>query len=468
MLNGTLNPEHRPLTPAGPMEEPASGGPLAVKEPADIHRALAALFERTTRGIKPGLERMEALLDRLGRPERALPVIHVAGTNGKGSVCATIESLLRAAGLRTGLYTSPHLVRFHERIRVDGVPVSDADLAGLIGRMDAADRAAGGTATFFECATAMAFDQFARAGVQVAVIETGMGGRWDATNVVRPIVCALCEVNLDHAEYLGDTLELIAAEKAGILKPGRPAVMARQPPEAEAVFRAAADRVGAPLRRVEDEVSVRRIGRPTLDGQRLAFETPDGPLTTARYPLCGEHQAHNAALAVAAVRLLSETAGIGLPAAVWKRGLERVVWPARFQVLRREPPVLLDGAHNPHGAEALAAALREVAGRRPLGWIVAMMNDKDIAGVLRAWTPLMRRVWAVPVPGERAEPPARMIERLGAAGIRDATSAPLDRAWDEALAWAEADDGMVVIAGSLYLAGEVLRRRGDGERLFLA
>jgi dihydrofolate synthase / folylpolyglutamate synthase len=437
-------------------------------DPAEIARALEALYQRTTRGIKPGLERMEALLERLGRPERALPVIHVAGTNGKGSVCATIESILRAAGLRTGLYTSPHLVRFHERIRVDGVPVDDAGLAGLIGRMDAADRAAGGEATFFECATAMAFDHFARAGVQAAVIETGMGGRWDATNVVRPLVCALCEVNLDHAEYLGDTIARVAAEKAGILKPGRPAVMARQPPEAEAVFRAAADRVGAPLRRVEEEVSVRRIGRPTLDGQRLAFETPDGPLTTARYPLCGEHQAHNAALAVAAVRLLSETAGIDLPAAAWKRGLERVVWPARFQALRRDPPVLLDGAHNPHGARALADALRELSGRRPLGWIVAMMNDKDIPGALQAWAPLMRRAWAVPVPGGRAEPPERMLERLGAAGVREAGAAALDRAWDEALGWAAENDGMVVIAGSLYLAGEVLRRWGDGERLFLA
>ena len=434
--------------------------------------ALERLYQRTTHGIKPGLERIRALLDRLDHPECRLVAVHVAGTNGKGSVCAMIESCLRASGVRTGLYTSPHLVRFHERIRIDGRPVSDETLEDLIRRVtDAAEDvertgSPGGAATFFELATAMAFLHFAESGVQAAVIETGMGGRWDATNVIRPALSVITEIDVDHTEFLGPSISAIAREKAGILKPGRPALCAPQRPEVEEILRAEAADAGAPLAALGDRISVRRQGKISLDGQRVWLETPDGPLPPVRSPLLGSHQARNIALAAAAVRELSSLAGAPPDDRALVRGLESVEWPARLQILRREPPILLDGAHNPHGAHALADALHELAGRAPVGLIINMMSDKDVDTVARILAARVRRAWVPPIPTARALDPDRMAVALRGAGLREVSVAGLDPAWEEAGAWAAREGGWVCIAGSLYLAGDVLRARAHGDRLF--
>ncbi len=439
--------------------------------PAAVNDALAAeleaLFRRTTKGIKPGLERIAALLERLGHPERAYAVIHVAGTNGKGSVCAMMESILRAAGLRTGLYTSPHLVRFHERIRVNGEPVGDEALARVLHDVRAqaealeAQAPAAQGATFFEIATAMAFEQFRRDGVQVAVVETGMGGRWDATNVVRPVVAVLTPIGLDHAEYLGSTLTAIAGEKCGIIKAGRPVVSGVEDPEAAAVVQAAAEAARAPLIPARGQVSVRR-GAQDLDGQRVQVETADGLRVTATLALLGAHQLGNTAMAVAAVEAFAGALGVELPPAAYRKGLETVRWPARLQVLEREPPMVLDGAHNPHGARALAAALGELRGRRPVALVCGLLADKDAAGVLQALAPVAARAWMVPLHHAGGRAPAELAALARTAGLQATDAATLAAALDEARAWAAAQGGMVCIAGSLYLAGEVLALRGGG------
>lgn len=436
---------------------------------ASLDAALGRLYLRATHGIRPGTERVRRILDLLGRPERAFASIHVAGTNGKGSVCAMVESVLRAEGVRTGLYTSPHLVRFHERIRVNGVPIGDADLAACVDAVEAAAARAAdgrsGEATFFEIGTAVAFEHFRRAGVQAAVIETGLGGRWDATNVVDPLVSAICEVDLDHCEYLGRTVAEVAAEKAGILKPGRPVVCGATAPEAVAVIRAAASAVGAPVIDAASAVSVRRASAG-LEGQRLSISTAQADLPPVCLPLLGRHQAANAAVAVAVLEAFGRAAGAEIGAKAFVRGLESVRWPARLQVLERDPPVLLDGAHNPHGARALAAALDELRERRPIGLVAGVLADKDAGGFFRALAPGVGRCWTVPVRSERASAPEALCAAARAAGIEAIATASVDAGVGAAREWARQDGGgWVCIAGSLYLAGEVLEGYGwDGWR----
>ncbi len=418
------------------------------------------MFRRTTLGIRPGLEPIRALLAEIGNPERAFPCLHVAGTNGKGSVCAMVESVLRAAGLRTGLYTSPHLVRFNERIRVNGRSIPDADLAARLARVEpAAVRVenrpgAPRPCTFFELTTAMAFEHFRAEAVDIAVIEVGMGGRWDATNVIIPVAAAICDIDFDHLQYLGPTIEAIASEKAGIIKSGRPVVTGiRRPDAAEVVEREARAR-GAPLTRAQESVAIRRTA---LDwrGQRLSVETAERRLPPFRLPLLGDHQLWNAAIAIALLERFSEAAGFELPESAWKQGLESVRWPARLQVLTEDPPTLLDGGHNPHAAQALAAALRALAPGRPSGLIAGLVADKDIAGFFRALAPAVKRAWIVPVRSERAGPTAEVAAAARAAGLPAAENS-LDAARRDAVEWARAEGGVVCIAGSLYLAGEVL------------
>ncbi len=408
------------------------------------------------------------MLDRMGHPERTYPCIHVAGTNGKGSVCAMIESVLRCAGVRTGLYTSPHLVRFHERIRVGGRAIGDADLASCLDATEDAARGAAadgaGEATFFEIGTAAAFEHFRRAGVQAAVVEVGLGGRWDATNVVLPSVAAICEIGLDHCEYLGRTVGEVAAEKAGIIKPGRPVVCGATHPDAVGAIVAAAAAVHAPVIRADEAVTVVRRAEG-LDGQRLSISTSQRQLPPVRLPLLGRHQAANAAVAVAAVEAFAGLAGGDPGDEAMVRGLEAVEWPARLQVIARDPPVLLDGAHNPHGARALAAALDELRGAHPVGLVSGMLVDKDGQGFMRELRSAVERCWTVPVRCERASDPAALCETARLAGIEARTSASLEDAMGEALDWARRAEGWVCIAGSLYLAGEVLERRGwEGRR----
>ncbi len=436
-----------------------------------LQAALDRIFRRARHGIRPGLERIAALCARLGDPQHAFAVVHVAGTNGKGSVCAMIESVLRAAGLRTGLYTSPHLLRFHERIRVDGRPIGDGELAALIGEIeplaDAVGAERGETVTFFEIATALAFAHFRRAAVQVGVIETGMGGRWDATNVVEPAVSAIVEVGMDHAEYLGPTIEAIAGEKAGIVKPGRPAVCGATDAGARAVIAAAARAAGAPLIRAEEAVTVARRGRAGF-AEPVSIETAGGRrLGRVLLPLPGDHQLRNLAVAVATIEAFEAAAGVTLPDAALREGLAAVEWPGRLQRLASNPTVLLDAAHNPAGAAALAQALRRIAGPRRVFLVAGLLADKDAAGFAAPLAPVTRACWTVPVAGsERSRDAASLAAEFAAAGL-PAKATDLVTALAEARAAATEAGGVVCVAGSLFLAAEAIERYGEG-RLFEA
>ena len=426
-----------------------------------VPAGLERLLRRPDGDIRFGLETEIALLEALGRPDRTFASIHVAGTNGKGSVCAMMESVLRAAGHRTGLYSSPHLVRFHERIRVEGRPIDDGDLIGRFQDVERCEQAVAQTsgyrtATPFEFTTAMAFEHFRRCAVQVAVLETGLGGRLDATNVVTPQVAVITRIDIDHTDCLGSSTEAIAGEKAGIIKPGRPVVCGAMPEEARAVILAAARAKNAPVILAEEAVSVRRLNW-SLRGQKIKIETGTASHAPLLLPLIGRHHLENCAAAVAALDVLNDSTPWTWDEEAFRSGLEAVDWPARCQVLGDHPPVLLDVAHNPNGARALAAVLKEVAKGRPVGLVIGMLRDKDARGFVSIVAPHIRRAWAVPVRSGRALPVETMLSLLQAENV-EAESGNLADALDHAKAWARSEGGLVCIAGSLYLAGEVLGR----------
>jgi len=340
---------------------------------AEALARLLALRGGEHAGMRPGLARIEALLEALGNPEQRYTLVQVGGTNGKGSTAAMLAAVLRAAGRRVGLYTSPHLVSFRERIRVDGEAIAEDDvadgfdaLATLVARLDA---------TMFEATTALALDHFAREAVDVAVLEVGLGGRLDATTVGEPAVAAIARIDLDHQEVLGSTLEAIAREKAAIIRSGI-AVAAAQAPEAAAVLRARAAETGVPLQMEGRELAVRVTARD-LAGQTLELAGPGWRLDAARIPLLGTFQPSNALLAAAAARALD------VDAAAIREGLARARWPGRFEVLRAgDRHVVLDGAHNPGGAHALAASLAAWFDDTPVTLVFAAFRDKDAAAML--------------------------------------------------------------------------------------
>lgn len=420
---------------------------------------LDALYARRTFGIKLGLEVEEAILKAMDNPERAFLPVHVAGTNGKGSVCAMMESVFRKAGFRTGLYTSPHLVRFNERIQAEGLPISDAELLDLWEAGETAERlaAAGGDwkeSTFFEFTTALAFDFFRRRRVQVGVVEVGMGGRLDATNVVTPLVSVIAPVSLEHMEYLGRTVEAIAGEKCGIIKPGRPVVYAQPDPEAAAVVVRTARERGCRCVNALDAVRVERV-KQDLDGQKVRIESENQSYGVVRLKLLGRHQLMNTALAVAALEEAFAALNRPVDAELVKAGLEATRWPGRLQILEKEPVTLLDGGHNPAAAEVLAEALKELAGKKPLGLICGMCGDKDMAGFFKALAKRVKRVWAVRLKTPRSSDPEQVAATAKAMGL-PAETASLAEARSAARAWALEQGGAVCIAGSLFLAGEVL------------
>jgi dihydrofolate synthase / folylpolyglutamate synthase len=409
--------------------------------------------------IDLSLERIERLLERLGNPERRLaPVVHIAGTNGKGSMLAMLDFMLRAASHRVQRYISPHLVRFNERILFDGRPISEAELADVL---DACERVNDGAPiTFFEITTAAAFLAFARHPADVVLLETGLGGRLDATNLIeRPRLTALSPIALDHQGFLGERLEQIAFEKAGILKPGVPCIVGPQPPEALAVIEERAAALGAPLRLHGRDWDARQ------DGERLLVTIGEASWDLPLPALAGRHQIDNAGLAVACALALGDLAPD--PGAL-PRGLRAVEWPGRLQRLTRGPLVdllppsfelWLDGGHNPAAGAALAASL-DGADPRPLHLVVGMLSTKDEAGFLRPLAPLARSVRTVPVPGEPASrdpvDAAALAMRLGipATPARDLAEAL------RAIADVEPGPARVLICGSLYLAGHVLRDHG--------
>jgi dihydrofolate synthase / folylpolyglutamate synthase len=413
--------------------------------------ALDYLFSLETLGIKLGLDNIRRLLADLDRPDRAFHSIVIAGTNGKGSVTAMLERALRAANWRTGRYTSPHLVSLHERFAVDGRPVTDDQLRASAARMRAVAVGMHPPPTFFEATTAIACDLFKATGVDVGVMEVGLGGRLDATNALEPVATAITAVDFDHQDLLGSTLREIAGEKAGIIKPGVPVVIAPNPADVEDVVRAAAGARHALVVAAGEGVDVASSfaeGRLTL-----RIETPRavyGPLTLG---LRGRHQLGNALTLVRLAETIDETTAIGIPVSAIESGLRDVEWPGRLQLVSWQgAAVLVDAAHNPSGARALAAYVAEVHGRLP--FVFGAMRDKDIAGILEPLAPVMTSLTLTLA----STPRAASLEELDAAAARAAPDVPRRTAASPMAAIAEAAEGgaTVAVAGSLYLAGDVL------------
>jgi dihydrofolate synthase/folylpolyglutamate synthase len=393
-----------------------------------------------------GLDRIHGLLARLGNPERHVPpVLHVAGTNGKGSTCAMLRAIAEAAGFRAHVYSSPHLVRFNERIRVAGALIDDATLARLLEQV--LDAGADIAPSFFEASTAAALLAFRDTPADVAIVEVGMGGRLDATNVFdAPAICGIAALGLDHQAFLGATLPEIAGEKAGIARPGVPIATLRYPGAADAAVDAAvAARGGARLKQGRDWDM-----RP--DGDGLAYQDARGTLALPRPALPGEHQALNAGLAVAMIR---HQRALAVSPDALGAGLRTVRWPARLQRLRPGPlaPVetWLDGGHNVSAGEAIAATL---AGGGKLDLVVGMLSNKDADGFLRLLAPIARTLTAVPIPGHEHHAPDDLARLATALGIPARNAADLPAAV-AGLA------GPVLITGSLYLAGTALALNGE-------
>ncbi|HEX5281336.1 MAG TPA: folylpolyglutamate synthase/dihydrofolate synthase family protein [Micropepsaceae bacterium] len=409
------------------------------------------------------LDRVQRLLDRLGHPERRIPpVIHVAGTNGKGSVCAFLRAMLEGSGYSVHVYTSPHLVRFHERIRIAGHLISEEELSATLEECEIAN--AGEPITFFEITTAAAFLAFSRHRADVTILEVGLGGRFDATNVIDPVAACVTPVALDHQEFLGDSLAAIATEKAGIIKAGRHAILGPQDDEAKAVLMRRADQLGAPLYVFGEDFS------GYAEHGRLVYQDSDGLLDLPLPKLPGRHQMANAATAIAALRRIggryATESGIE-----W--GLKNVEWAARMQRLTRGPlidaapegaEIWLDGGHNPHGGAVVAQTMADFEERapKPLYVICGMLKTKDAVGYLLPFRGIAKHVTTIAIAGEQAT--------LGAGALYDAArmagleASPADDLLDAMMqvsAWSRAReiDGSprILICGSLYLAGQVLR-----------
>jgi len=384
--------------------------------------ALAWLYGTQTFGIKLGLDNTRSLLAAAGHPERSLRFLHVAGTNGKGSTCAMMDALLREAGYRTGLYTSPHLVDFRERICLDGAMIPATAAAEGLTLLRAAAENWDHAPTFFEIATVLAAWWLAREGAEFVVWETGMGGRLDATNAVMPVVAVLTPIGRDHEQWLGETLERIATEKAGILKPRIPAVSAPQPAAARMTIEARAADVRAPL----------------------AFVTT--PWTAGELSLLGAHQRWNAALALAALA----AAGVVIGEDASRRALARVVWPGRFQRVGHD--LVVDGSHNPEAAVSLLETWRDVFPSVRPSLIFGALRDKDAAGILALLRGVAEEIWLVPLAGARGASTAELrlaAESAGFTGIHESSV-------EGALRDARRPGRPVLVTGSLFLAGEVL------------
>lgn len=419
-------------------------------------------------GIKLGLQNISTLCAALGHPERSFTSLHVAGTNGKGSVTAMAHAALLAAGLRAARYISPHLTDLSERFVIGDTAVDQHTMEAVADDILAlADRlqATGALAvppTFFEVTTAMAFEMFRRAGVEVAVIEVGLGGRFDATNVVTPVAGAITTIGMDHQQHLGSTLEAIAREKAGIIKPGMAVVAGDLPSEAMAVIRGLAAERGAEL--IEAAHGV-QVDAAMEDGQaRISVRTPDQTYGPVLLALRGAHQVANA---LVAIRMLeaARARGVAVPPDAIERGLSSTEWPARLELMTLDNGrrVLLDAAHNADGAHALAAYLRRWHPERP-ALVISVMRDKDVDDILRAVVPPTSHVIATQAPSPRALAAADLARRVGevqtALGREPSVSATADPAEAVAAALDRAQD--VCVAGSIFLAGavrEALRRR---------
>lgn len=450
------------------------------ESPVSYRQALDWLHGLGRFGIKPGLERVAALLERLGNPQESLNFVHIAGTNGKGSTAAMTAAALEAGGYRVGLYTSPYLESFTNRISVNGLDIQPQELAGLAGELRllveeiAADPSLG-QPTEFEVITALALTFFARRRPDLVVLETGLGGRLDATNVVLPLVTIITNISLDHTEILGDTIEAIAREKAGIIKAGVPLVTASADPRALELFAGFCRQRQAPAYRVlgPDEAGTGAAGQlqgpwqgcssfggrtAAPDGQRFSYRGLKRQLDGLFIPLRGAYQPANAAAALTALELLAER-GFPVDEGALRRALAGVRWPGRLELLRRRPLLVIDGAHNPDSMAQLAGSLGEYFDYRRLILVLGVMSDKDRRAMLEPLLPLASLVVLTAPALERAARPEQL-----AATVSELYSGPLllepsvPRAVEAALSRCSPED-MVLVTGSLYTVSEA--RRGQ-------
>lgn len=435
---------------------------------SDAQRADAvyeALLARAgERWVQPRKERTARILELLADPQRTYRVVHITGTNGKTSTARMIESLLRSHGLRTGLFTSPHLERFTERIMIDGEPIADGAIADawdeiepfvtmVDAELEAADDA---PLTFFELLTVLAFVAAADAPVDVLVLEVGMGGSWDSTNTADGDVAVFTPIALDHADRLGDTIEKIAEVKAGIIKDGAAVVSAQQPAEAAAVLRRVAAEHDASIAFQGEEFGLVEQ-RLAVGGQLLTIRGLAGQYVDEYLPQYGAHQGHNAALAIAAVESLIGGAAQAIAGDILADGLQNATSPGRLQLLGIAPTVVVDAAHNPHGAQALAQALDDSFDFDEWGLVLGVLADKDAAGIIDALLPAVTEVFATAPDSDRASDADAIADLVEERGRRASVHPTLAEAADAAREWAASSDRRaVVIAGSVVLAGEAI------------
>ena len=414
----------------------------------NVTEALQYIHAVCWKGSIPGLSRIDTLLEKMGRPERQLRFIHVAGTNGKGSTCAMLASILRQAGYKTGLYTSPYIISFNERIQIDGENISDEDLCRITESVKPLADSMDDKPTEFELVTAIGFAYFAREHCDVVVCEVGLGGEFDATNVILPPEAAvICNIGLDHTEVLGDTLEKIASAKAGIIKPGCDVVCYRESESVEAVFESRCKQVGAALHKADFD-ALRPVSH-SLEGQVFSWNR----FKNLRLPLLGEHQLRNAAVVL--------TTADALRARGWKisdenirQGIATVTWPGRFELVRHDPLFIIDGGHNPQCIEALTKNIREYLADRPLTVLTGVLADKDYACMYGSVAPYAREFVTVTPPNPRALDGAQLAEYLRRFGKTVTACATIADGVATAVSHA-GKDGVVLCYGSLYMIGDI-------------
>lgn len=409
--------------------------------------ALSWLYARQRFGIKQGLGNVERLLGALDRPQDAFAAIHVTGSNGKGSVCAFLDAALRAAGHSVGRYVSPHLTSFTERITVDGKEIPRADVALLVEQLMpvvAELEANDVVPTFFEVVTAMAFLYFRRRRVPLAVVEVGMGGRWDATNLVKPLVCVITNVGLEHTDRLGSTVAAIAQEKAGIIKPDAP-IVTRAVGDAYDVIRRRAKELGAPI-----HFAPAPEAKEFLDRTETSVSFFGNPVSL-RLRALGRHQAENASLAATALQALGDAYPVGADAL--RKGFETALWPGRLEPASKNPLVLLDGAHNAPAMQTLFGFLERVVAPRPIRVLFAAMRDKNVPAMVRTMAPLVKE-WVVTAPAtDRAVPAKALAEMFRKEGVLAEPVEDVVEAIRRLHRDADNND-LLLVTGSLFLVGE--------------
>ncbi len=412
-------------------------------------------YEQITTYRYPGdfsLDRMERFLHRLGNPHRRYPELHVAGTKGKGSTCAFAASILRASGLRVGLYTSPHLLSFRERFQINGHPIEEERLGRVVAEIEPK---AARDLTYFEVTTGCAFLYFAEEGVDAAVVEVGMGGRLDATNLLTPEVTAITPISLDHVPRLGRTLREIAREKAGIIKPAVPLVLAPQEPEALSVFQQRAQELQVRLHPITSEVGA-EILSVSSQGTWVRLSTPQGDYPRVFVPLLGRHQIQNASMALRMAEIFSAPRG-GIRSGAVQEGIAQTHWPGRLQLVNSfKVPVLLDGAQNAASADALRRAAAELFPGKRILLIFGASTEKDLGGMARILGPWVSKLLLTQAQVPRAESPERLAEAFQVWHSQPEIVSTVQEALERALQEAAPED-LIVVAGSLFVAAEALR-----------